>query len=300
MAIPPSYDPRGTEVDSQLARLRARRRQPRARSTACSGSLLASGSRGGVRIAGGVALTLARDRTLGSAAALPLPESQPGARAAGPRYEEDVEKRSGGLQYLRARHGNDRRCAVGSGGGAPTCRGARAALPGSGGSLDRADRRPSGPLASDGQSATSTTRPARRRGRSRPATSACAAAAARTRSRATARATPTRTATAPRGALSYPRRSREELEGMFLGPMAYPDPKGERNNRMSEKRRSCQVSGVRRRGTRVIWRRLDCLKPNLQRMKRRIRRKDACYRRHALRWHSCRVIATFGAWSVAQ
>jgi len=31
---------------------------------------------------------------------------------------------------------------------------------------------------------------------------------------------------APRGALLYPRRSREELEGWFLGPMAYPDPKG--------------------------------------------------------------------------
>ncbi len=61
-----------------------------------------------------------------------------------------------------------------------------------------------------------------------------------------------------------------------------------------------QVSGVRRRGTRVIWRKLDCLKPNLQKMKRRIRRKDACYRRHALRWHSCRAVATFGAWSVAQ
>ena len=29
-----------------------------------------------------------------------------------------------------------------------------------------------------------------------------------------------------------------ELEGMFLGPMAYPDPKGERNNRMPGKRRS--------------------------------------------------------------
>jgi hypothetical protein len=87
------------------------------------------------------------------------------------------------------------------------------------------------------------TRPARRRGQSRPATSACAGAAARTHSRATARATPTRTATAPRGALSYPRRSREELEGMFLGPMAYPDPEGERNNRMSGKRRSCP--GVR-------------------------------------------------------
>ena len=31
--------------------------------------------------------------------------------------------------------------------------------------------------------------------------------------------------TAPRGALSYPRRSREELEGRFLGPMANLDPK---------------------------------------------------------------------------
>ena len=44
---------------------------------------------------------------------------------------------------------------------------------------------------------------------------------------------------APRGALLYPRRSREELEGMFLGPMAYPDPKGDRNNRLPGKRRSC-------------------------------------------------------------
>src|SRR5207253_94265 len=65
----------------------------------------------------------------------------------------------------------------------------------------------------------------------------------RTPSRGTARATLTRTATAPRGALLYPRRSREELEGRFLGPMAYPDPKGERNNRMLGKRRSCP--GVR-------------------------------------------------------
>jgi hypothetical protein len=45
-------------------------------------------------------------------------------------------------------------------------------------------------------------------------------------------------ANAPRGALLYPRRSREELEGRFLGPMAYPDPKGERNKSMSGKRRS--------------------------------------------------------------
>jgi hypothetical protein len=32
--------------------------------------------------------------------------------------------------------------------------------------------------------------------------------------------------TAPRGALSYSRFSREELEGRFLGLMAYLDPKG--------------------------------------------------------------------------
>jgi len=31
---------------------------------------------------------------------------------------------------------------------------------------------------------------------------------------------------APRGALSYPRHSREELGGRFLGLMAYLDPKG--------------------------------------------------------------------------
>jgi hypothetical protein len=38
--------------------------------------------------------------------------------------------------------------------------------------------------------------------------------------------------------LSYPRLSRDELEGRFVGPMAYPDPKGERNHRMPGKRRS--------------------------------------------------------------
>ena len=36
----------------------------------------------------------------------------------------------------------------------------------------------------------------------------------------------------------YPRLSRDELEGRFVGPMAYPDPKGERNHRMPGKRRS--------------------------------------------------------------
>ena len=48
---------------------------------------------------------------------------------------------------------------------------------------------------------------------------------------------------APRGALLYPRLSRDELEGRFVGPMAYPDLKGERNNRMPGNRRSCP--GVR-------------------------------------------------------
>ena len=50
-------------------------------------------------------------------------------------------------------------------------------------------------------------------------------------------------AIAPRGALLYPRCSRDELEGRFLGPMAYPDPKGERDKRMPANRRSCP--GVR-------------------------------------------------------
>ena len=42
-------------------------------------------------------------------------------------------------------------------------------------------------------------------------------------------------ATAPRGALLYPRRSREELEGRFLGLMADLDPKGEGDNSMPGK-----------------------------------------------------------------
>jgi hypothetical protein len=44
---------------------------------------------------------------------------------------------------------------------------------------------------------------------------------------------------APRGVSSYPRRSREELEGRFLGPMAYLDAKARYNNSLPEKQRSC-------------------------------------------------------------
>ncbi len=105
---------------------------------------------------------------------------------------------------------------------------------------------------------------------------------------------------APRGALLYPRLSREELEGRFLGPMAYPDLKSERDSSMPLKRWSAEASGLGCRGTRVIWRKLDCLNPNLQTMQRSVCRKDACDRHHALRRPFSSAVATFGVWSVAQ
>ena len=40
--------------------------------------------------------------------------------------------------------------------------------------------------------------------------------------------------TAPRGALLYPRLSREEFEGRFLGLMPYLELKGEGNHSMAE------------------------------------------------------------------
>ena len=46
-----------------------------------------------------------------------------------------------------------------------------------------------------------------------------------------------------------------------------------------------QMSGPRRRGTRVIRRKLDCLKPNLQTTKGSVRRQDIRCRCHALRRH---------------
>jgi hypothetical protein len=82
--------------------------------------------------------------------------------------------------------------------------------------------------------------------------------------------------------------------------MAYPDLKGERDNSMPLKRWSAEASGLGCRGTRVIWRKLDCLNPNLQTMQRSVCRKDACDRHHALRRLSSLAVATFGVWSVAQ
>ena len=80
---------------------------------------------------------------------------------------------------------------------------------------------------------------------------------------------------APRGALLYPRCSREELGGRFLGLMAYL--RFERilgDQSMPGKQRSFQTLGARRCGTRGIWRELDCPKPNLQTMQADIHRKD--------------------------
>jgi hypothetical protein len=82
--------------------------------------------------------------------------------------------------------------------------------------------------------------------------------------------------------------------------MANPDPKGERDSSMPGKRWSAQALGLGCRGTRVIWRKLDCLNPNLQTMQRSVCRKDACDRHHALRRFSSLAVATFGVWSVAQ
>jgi hypothetical protein len=59
----------------------------------------------------------------------------------------------------------------------------------------------------------------------------------------------------------YPRLSREELGGRFLGPLAYLDPKGDGDQSMPDIGGRAQALEAARRGTRVIWRRLDCLNP---------------------------------------
>jgi hypothetical protein len=46
---------------------------------------------------------------------------------------------------------------------------------------------------------------------------------------------------APRGALLYPRFSREELGGRFLGLMAYLDPKGEGDKSMVRHEALCHI-----------------------------------------------------------
>ena len=105
--------------------------------------------------------------------------------------------------------------------------------------------------------------------------------------------------TAPRGASLYPRQSREELGGRFLGPMAYLDPKGEGNNSMPEKQRPCSGAEATRCGTRVIWPKLDCLNPNLQETQVDVRRKSARSRRHIVCRQTVMADTTSGMWSDA-
>src|SRR5262249_35120261 len=80
---------------------------------------------------------------------------------------------------------------------------------------------------------------------------------------------------APRSASLYPRRSREELGGRFLGLMAYPASKGNTGTvACQESSGRAQAYEARRCGTRAIRLRQNCLNPNLQEMQVDIHRKD--------------------------
>jgi hypothetical protein len=90
----------------------------------------------------------------------------------------------------------------------------------------------------------------------------------------------------------YPQFSWEELGGLFLGPMAYLDLKSEGKRSMPGNQQPPKAITVACCGTRVIWPKLDCLKPNLQTVNIRTRRNDACNRRRAMRGYGMYVDAT--------
>jgi hypothetical protein len=82
--------------------------------------------------------------------------------------------------------------------------------------------------------------------------------------------------TAPRGARSYPRFSREELEGRFLGLMANLGPKDVGGQQHARKPAAASRRMERRVGGPVrYWLKLDCLYHNLQKVQLHARRKDA-------------------------
>jgi hypothetical protein len=86
---------------------------------------------------------------------------------------------------------------------------------------------------------------------------------------------PWRRVCAPRGALSHPQRSWEELGRRFLGLNGLPAAERWAGTRACQKTSGrAQTSGAVRWETRVIWRKLNCLKPNLQSMQLPIHRKD--------------------------
>src|SRR5262249_24581050 len=106
---------------------------------------------------------------------------------------------------------------------------------------------------------------------------------------------------APRGALSYPRSSREELEGRVLGLMAYLARKRRRGTTACQENSGrVQAYEARRCGTRATRLKLDCLYHNLQKVQIHARRKDACNRRRNLHRHQLAADATFGMRSDAQ
>jgi hypothetical protein len=98
---------------------------------------------------------------------------------------------------------------------------------------------------------------------------------------------------APRGALSYPSQSEEELRGEFLGPMAYPEPKGNKGTIACQKTNGqAQAYGVMRWETRVIWRKLYCLNPNLQKVQSRRPSERRLKPTPVLRWQRDDVIVS--------
>ena len=56
---------------------------------------------------------------------------------------------------------------------------------------------------------------------------------------------------APRGALLYPQRSWEELEGRFLGLMAYLDAKARGDSSLVRHEASCRIPGSAGRNSEV-------------------------------------------------
>jgi hypothetical protein len=77
--------------------------------------------------------------------------------------------------------------------------------------------------------------------------------------------------------------------------MAYLDLKGEGDNSMPGNQRSCSGTEAMRWGARVIWRKLDCLNPNLQEMQSVTSAgKRAWHRRRFLHRFKRMTGATFG------
>ena len=74
----------------------------------------------------------------------------------------------------------------------------------------------------------------------------------------------------------YRPRSGQGLEEVSLDLMADPDPKGEMGTiACQETGGRAQAYGAACREIRAIWRKLDCLKPSLQKVQSDARRKDA-------------------------